>query len=142
MYQQDWMKQVSGAMGPQQGQSPTPKPQIQTPQKTKFTIDDLKEIMGVLMGPSSAGSASQAFEKVYEKPVQVTSMYPQVSPNYPTSLRPGFPDVGDYGGSPIPESAYKELAMAMNAQRIPYPKPASARLLPTQQAVVPIGIYE
>lgn len=139
MYQQDLTNQMASAMRPQQGaQTSMPKPQVQTPQKTKFTIDDLKEIMGVLMGPSSGGATSQ----VFQKPAQVADLVPQVSPSYPTSLRPGFPDVGVYGGSPIPESVYDEIGMAMNAQRIPYPKPASARLLPTQQAVLPVGIYE
>lgn len=113
MYQQDWMKQVSGAMGPQQGQSPTPKPQgQQMPQKTKFTVDDLKEIMNVIMPaidyPGPAVRAAQ-------------SMLPPG--NFSETM------------TVVPPKNFTEMMTMIP----PAPRP---RLLPTQQAVVPIGIYE
>jgi hypothetical protein len=97
------------AMRPQQTPQ-QPKPQM--PQKTKFTVDDLKEIMGVIMPaidyPGPAVRAAQ-------------SMLPPGS----------FTESTEY-----PEGPLMRLVQNMIP---PAPRP---RLLPTQQAVLPPGYYE
>lgn len=95
---------------------PTSQPQQkpQTPQKTKFTVDDLMEIMNVIMPIVDYPGAAMRAVKTVLPPG-----------NYNESMSYGEPPSG--------------LMRAVQYAVPPAPRP---RLLPTQQAVLPPGYYE
>lgn len=134
MYQYD-QDQMGPAARAVQSKQPS------APQKTKFTVDDLKEIMGVLGGaavtlplggsipqfrPSDIPVAVQRFSEALPSGIMGTPLSQVVIP-------PGnFNETVGYGEPP----------MAMNLRRIPIPEQPRVRVIPGQPSVVPPGYYE
>lgn len=87
--------------------------QPSAPQKTKFTVDDLKEIMGVIMPAID-----------YPGPL-VRSLGVQAIPNPPAPIFEPSPMVRTVNAVPV----------------VPPPAPR-VRIIPNQTAVVPPGYYE
>lgn len=124
MYQQN--PNQMPAMRPQQSPQQQ-KPQM--PQKTKFTVDDLKEIMGV-------------FGESMRPPVRTTN-YPEPSATYPTSLATGLrSDMYTDEPAYADPSVYNELMMRIaSPPQVVFPKPMIQSAQP-QPFVLPPRIFK